>query len=184
MKKTKKIIEMEKGNFTVIPYNVLRDKRLSSTDKILLIEILSDTEDFAVSAKLYCERLSIVKRQFYRSLNNLIELGYVSKKALPSNSIKEITYFYTISSYGNLKEETVEISNISDSKEEIIVEDKKEEILQPKQNLELIIESKDELIKYLKNMNITKERQDDIDLYIEFINKGKITNKKELLEYI
>lgn len=96
--------ENKKGDFTTINYAILRDKRLTPNAKLLLIEILSDTDNFKFSEQLFINRMGITKKTLYRAMDNLKENGY-----LKSTKIKNTKYnYYTISEFGNLnsKEET------------------------------------------------------------------------------
>ena len=98
--KNKKVIRKEivKGEFTTINYSILRDKRLTPNAKLLLIEILSDKDDFKFSEQLYMNRMGISKSVLYNALNNLKEVGY-----LKSTKIGDTHYnFYTISQFANL----------------------------------------------------------------------------------
>lgn len=108
--------ENKNGTFTTINYAILRDKRLTPNAKVLLIEILSDTEGFKFSEQLYMNRMGITKPTLYRAMDKLIEYGY-----LKTTKIKNTHYnFYTISEYGNLNsnndDEAIEDSTIEASK--------------------------------------------------------------------
>lgn len=86
------------GTFTTINYTILRDKRLKPNAKLLLIEILSDTDKFKFSETLYMNRMRIAKKTLYRAIDNLETCGYLKK-----TKIKNTDYnYYTISEFGNL----------------------------------------------------------------------------------
>jgi len=91
--------ENKKGDFTIINYAILRDKRLTSNAKLLLIEILSDMDSFKFSEQLFMNRMNISKTVLYRAMDNLIEHGYLKKTKIKNTSYN----FYTISEFGNLK---------------------------------------------------------------------------------
>lgn len=96
----KKVIRKENkaGDFTTVDYKILRNKNLTSNAKILLIEILSDTDKFQFSETLFLKRMNIAKSVYYNAINNLIENGYLRK-----SKIKNTQYnYYTVSEYGNL----------------------------------------------------------------------------------
>ncbi|MEM1002359.1 MAG: hypothetical protein AAGH46_06905, partial [Bacteroidota bacterium] len=102
--KNKKVIRKDnvKGDFTTVNYSILRDKRLSPNSKLLLIEILSDKDDFKFSEQLYMNRMGISKTVLYKAISNLKEVGY-----LKSTKIGNTHYnFYTISEYGKLNKKT------------------------------------------------------------------------------
>jgi hypothetical protein len=106
----------ESGKFTTIHNSILYDTRLLPNAFRLLTAILSDSDtQFDLSQTLYCKRLGITKKTFFKAIANLEECGYLRKKdigkdvVLPNikkaNSDKTL-YHYTISEYGNLKLES------------------------------------------------------------------------------
>lgn len=99
------------GNFTTVSYDIIRNKNLTSNAKILLIEILSDSDDFELSQSLYCKRLGWEKNQFTRAIEQLEIHGFIKRtrierdKVIPGKKKKgsnRILYFYTVSEFGNL----------------------------------------------------------------------------------
>lgn len=127
--------ENKSGEFTTVSYKILRDKNLSPISRILLIEILSDSDSFTMSPTMYMNRLGVTKKTLYKSINQLEEFGYVKKtditKPSKSGKVKKV-YHYLISPYGNLNTE----SKTSDLKEDIqtidtIIPEVKEEPLKP-----------------------------------------------------
>lgn len=98
--KNKKTIKRDKkgGDFTTIHYSVLRDKNLTSSCKILLIEILSDSESFKFSETVLCNRMGISKTAYYDAMEILIDNGYIRKTKIKQTNKN----FYLISEYGNL----------------------------------------------------------------------------------
>lgn len=93
------------GEFTTINYAALRDPRLTPLARLLLIEVLSDSDNFTFSETLYMNRLGIKsKPTYYVHLNKLIECGYVKKDDQNGGHFK----FYTISEYGNLNGSSTE----------------------------------------------------------------------------
>lgn len=96
----KKVVRKENksGDFTTVNYTILRNKKLIPNAKLLMIEILSDSDGFRYSEQLFINRMNIGKSTYYRALNNLIENGYVRKQKI-KNSNKN---YYVISEYGNL----------------------------------------------------------------------------------
>ena len=104
------------GTFTTVSYNILRDINLTPNAKILLIEILSDSDNFDISQTLYCKRLGWEKNQFTRAIVSLEEHGYIKRtpidkdKVIPGKKKKgsnRVMYFYTVSEFGNLNNEKV-----------------------------------------------------------------------------
>lgn len=77
---------------------ITRDNNLSSNAKILLIEILSDRDDWDLSRKNYLKRLEWAPKTFNDAILKLEENGYIRRTPI----LNTIYYFYTISEYGNL----------------------------------------------------------------------------------
>lgn len=77
---------------------ITRDKNITSNAKLLLIEILSDKDDFDFSRKLYLNRLGWDKKQLDRAIVCLENNGYIRKTKIGKTNFN----FYTISEYGNL----------------------------------------------------------------------------------
>ncbi|RXR17353.1 hypothetical protein EQG63_11230 [Flavobacterium amnicola] len=118
--KNKKVIRKknESGKFTTINLSVLNDTRLSTTARLLLISILSDSDEFTLSQELYKKRLGIGQSAYLNAISNLEEFGYLRKTGLendvsiPKNKkadSNKTIYFYTISEYGNLGKEAPKI---------------------------------------------------------------------------
>ena len=118
----------ENGKFTTIHNSILFDTRLLPNAFRLLTAILSDSDTkFDLSQTLYCDRLGITKKTFFKAIANLEECGYLKKtevnkdvfipKTKKANSNKKV-YHYTISEYGNLKSEVqpeLEVQSESDT---------------------------------------------------------------------
>lgn len=98
--KNKTVIRIENipGRFTTVNHKILRDKRLTSNAKILLIEILSDTDGFILKPSTYKNRMVIEDTAYDNAIENLIECGYLRKKKIGKSHYNH----YTISEYGNL----------------------------------------------------------------------------------
>ena len=77
---------------------ITRDNNLTSNSKILLIEILSDRDDWDLSRKNYLKRLEWAPKTFNDAIVNLEENGYIRRTKILNTRY----YFYTISEYGNL----------------------------------------------------------------------------------
>lgn len=90
--------EQKSGEFTTVNYKLLRDKRITSTAKLLMIEMLSDSDGFRFSEQLFINRLNISKSTYYRAINNLIKHGYIRKKKIQKTQYNH----YTVSEFGNL----------------------------------------------------------------------------------
>jgi len=114
--KNKHVIRKEnkKGKFTTVKYTILRDERLNSNAKILMIEILSDSDRFDFSETLFMDRMGVGPKAYRAALRKLVESGYVRKTPIKNTA----NFHYTISEYGNLKdkdittEEPVDESNL------------------------------------------------------------------------
>lgn len=109
------------GTYTMVPYHILRDKKLNSNAKILLIEILSDSDDFKLSQTVYCNRLGWDKKQFDRAMTCLIENGYIKRTQIDDDKYiptikkagsKKIIYYYTVSEFGNLHQYEVQSKTV------------------------------------------------------------------------
>lgn len=126
----KKVIRKENkaGDFTTVDYKILRNKNLTSNAKILLIEILSDTDKFRFSETLFLKRMNIAKSAYYNAINSLIKNGYLRK-----SKIKNTQYnYYTVSEYGNLSSnESSEEIEKEKSKKSNDLEEKLQEFLLP-----------------------------------------------------
>lgn len=107
--KNKKVVKRKriKGTFTQISYSVIRDKNLTPTARLLMIEILSDSADFHYSPSNYMKRLGISETAYDNAINNLIKYNYLGKTKIDNTHYN----YYTISEYGNLKTDTPETSN-------------------------------------------------------------------------
>jgi hypothetical protein len=99
--KNKTVVKKENksGEFTTVHYSILRNLKLGPISKLLLIEILSDSNDFTFSQTLYCNRLGITKKTYFKAIKNLEECGYIRKTKVINRNL----YHYTISEFGNLK---------------------------------------------------------------------------------
>jgi len=101
-KNNKTVIRAEKvaGKFTTIPHRIIKDKRLSTDARLLLISILSDADDFDFSRTGQMDRLAISDHILSKAINELVNFGYIKKTKTYGH------YFhYTVSEYGNLKQE-------------------------------------------------------------------------------
>ena len=72
--------ESKSGSFTTISYSILRDNRLSSNAKILIIELLSDSDDMKLSPTIYCNRQGWDVKQYKRAFAELLACGYIRRK--------------------------------------------------------------------------------------------------------
>ncbi len=111
----------ESGKFTTIHNSILFDTRLLPNAFRLLTAILSDSDtQFDLSQTLYCDRLGITKKTFFKAIANLEECGYLRKKDVGKDEIipkikkansDKIVYHYTISEYGNLNNSSESTKN-------------------------------------------------------------------------
>lgn len=103
------------GEFTTIHNSILNDTRLTPLALKLLVQILSDSDDFTLSQTLYMNRLGIKENRTYlHAISNLEKCGYLKRKEIDkdksiagikkANSSK-LVYHYTISEFGNLYNE-------------------------------------------------------------------------------
>ena len=78
----------ENGKFTTIHNSILFDTRLLPNAFRLLTAILSDSDtQFDLSQTLYCDRLGITKKTFFKAIANLEEYGYLRKKDIGKDAI-------------------------------------------------------------------------------------------------
>lgn len=112
-RKTFKTKKHEAGTFTSVPNKLLHNPNLSVLAKMLLIQLLSDSDDFTVSPTLYAKRMNVSESSIYNALKELEQKGYVKRKEIKTaikglkkeGSNKKI-YHYTISEFGNLNNES------------------------------------------------------------------------------
>lgn len=150
--------EQKSGEFTTVNYKLLRDKRITSTAKLLMIEILSDSDGFRFSEQLYINRLNISKSTYYRAINNLIKHGYIRKKKI----LKTKYNYYTVSEFGNLNSKQEDLPN--DSSESVKTTSEK-----PKEKNKLSNEEfQTKVLSFLGRYTdfITPEIEDEFDLML------------------
>lgn len=190
--KNKKVIRKkhESGKFTTINLSVLNDTRLSTTARLLLISILSDSDEFTLSQELYKKRLGNGQSAYLNAISNLEEFGYLRKTENESDvSIPKIKkagsnktiYFYTISEFGNLSKEssTVETHENEPSNQpaiEVIPEEVNQPIPQeqiPTEIYEYLLETEN---VYIDNKELSGK------LKAELNTTASIKNVKKLIE--
>lgn len=135
MSKTIKNKENKAGQFSTLSNLARRDKNLTANSKILLMEILSDTDKFDVSPALYTKRLGISMNTYIRSIQELIKNGYM-RRTKRETELNVLLYDYEVSDSGGLKSDVIEASEPQVTQSTV-----KEEIVQPESNLEVKIES-------------------------------------------
>jgi hypothetical protein len=115
--KNKSVIRKENkaGEFTTVKYKILRDKSLNSNAKILMIEILSDTDRFDFSETLFMNRMDVGAKGYRSALAKLVASGYIRTKKIGNSNLN----YYTISEYGNLN--NTDITN-EEQVEELIIQ--------------------------------------------------------------
>ncbi|MFD2916836.1 hypothetical protein [Psychroserpens luteus] len=153
--KNKKVHKKEnkKGTFTTINHSTLRDKGLTSTAKLLLFEILSDSDGFKFSEQLYMNRMGIAKGVLYNAMDSLIENGYLKK-----TKIQDTHYnYYTISEFGNLNTKAGTSEESTNSK-----------IDEPEPNKEGI------------DLEVQKKVFDYLNPYFDFINEDVVEEYQTL----
>ncbi len=103
-KKNNKIVIREDnvvGKFTTIPHRIIKDKRLSTTSRLLLISILSDADTFDFSRTGQMNRLGISEYKLIHSIKELKKYGYMKTTNMFGQYLK-----YTISMFGNLNQQS------------------------------------------------------------------------------
>ena len=192
--KTIKRIPTVKGEFTTVNYNLLRDKNLTPIAKLLLIEILSDNDNFTLSQTVYCNRLGISKGTWFNVIKNLIDNGYIKKEKKLTNS-KGIYYNYIVSEYGDLIDSTTHIIAEKGEKPKIIqkpIPTTKVSVKQEEAVLEFVTENNSnsikenitstilELKKDLQKNNVKQLHSSKSDVLI----KKKTLRKNQGLSYL
>ena len=108
------------GTFTTVSLDLLHNNKLSSDARFLLIEVLSDSDEFSFSATLYADRMKCKPKHIYNKVDELIEYGYAKKTRIPADAYikgkkkrgsRKILYHYTFSEFGNL-------NNLDDGKDD------------------------------------------------------------------
>lgn len=190
--KNKKVIRKkhESGKFTTINLSVLNDTRLSTTARLLLISILSDSDEFTLSQELYKKRLGIGQSAYLNAISNLEEFGYLRKTSIENDvSIPKIkkadstktVYFYTISEYGNLNNEVPTVENHENEQpNQSTIEVIPEVANQPVPQEPIV----DELVEYLlKTENVYLGNEDLFEkLDTEIKTTRSLKNVKKLIE--
>jgi hypothetical protein len=184
------------GEFTTIHNSILFDTRLTPNAFRLMTAILSDSDtNFDLSQTLYCDKLKIAKKTFFRAIHNLVQCGYLKKtdvdkdviipKIKKANSNKKV-YHYTISEYGNLKSESqpeIEVQPETDT-EKIELNDA--ELRLEIRNAFFLTNKKvliDNDFVYPKTLEAFKNEIYDIAIYQNLIDEEKATEISLKLYY-
>lgn len=111
------IIGLDKG-FIQTPKNVITDPNLTDS-AVRLFQLMIDTpSDKKVSLEYYRDMLGWSKNKLATATESLKDNGYLKITKHPKGEGNGFSYYYTISSFGNLKSEAD--VNISEELEEII----------------------------------------------------------------
>lgn len=82
---------------------------------MLMIQLLSDSDDFTLSAEGYAKRMNIARSQVYKAINELAENGFIAKTPVPKDQFvrgrkkkdsEKVIYHYTICEFGTLNKRT------------------------------------------------------------------------------
>lgn len=163
MKNTIKHKENRPGQFSTLSNSARRDKRLTGNSKILLMEILSDTEKFSVSQTLYMDRLGITKVTFLRCIKQLEEFGYIKRTKRETNT-RVLLYDYEVTDISTYQETEV----LKPSEPKVTQSIVKEEISSPTQDLKPQIESK-EVVKVEVKQEVVKIEIPTVEIIKETI---------------
>jgi len=71
--------QLSKGQFTTVSYDILRNNKLSSNDKIVLIELLSNDNSFILNHTILIKRTGIKEKGIRNCLRNLEEQKYLKR---------------------------------------------------------------------------------------------------------
>src|SRR5690554_6570502 len=78
-RKTFKTKNHKAGNFTSIPNNLLHHPTLSLKAKMLMIQLLSDSDEFTLSPSLYAKRMNTSVSNVYNAIKELVKDGFIRK---------------------------------------------------------------------------------------------------------
>ena len=85
-----------KGESTTVTYKILRDNNLSSNDKILLIELLSNNNNHSLNYEVLIKRTGIKEKSIRNSMNNLESNKYLKRIKKPRG------WFYIVCGNGEV----------------------------------------------------------------------------------
>lgn len=92
--------KLNNGEFTTVSNSILRNPNLTLKSKMLLIQVLSDSDDkFDFSPALYMKRLDISKNTLKDAIKELIHQGYMKITKIGKTHYNH----YTFNEYGNMK---------------------------------------------------------------------------------
>ena len=86
----------EKHPFTIISHYLVKDKRLTATEKGLMLMILSNKDVYVLNSSYLQKESGLGKVQFNKSMKRLQELGYLLKKPLNNGGYKWIVMESTL----------------------------------------------------------------------------------------
>ena len=76
------------GNYTVVSQNIMRDRNLSLTERGMLLTLLSLPDSWHLTIKGLCQILPDGKDKVSKTLNSLIEKGYITREQSRSDGGK------------------------------------------------------------------------------------------------
>jgi hypothetical protein len=162
----------KRGFFAVIPSVALKDKRLTSTDKLILAEIyglINDEGWCYPSNKHFAEMFGISERQVIRCLEHIKELSYIN--FFYTNKGFRIIYVSLSMFQENIQESFNKMkSSVSEKDENIIKRIKGEKFI-----------SKEEWVKKIKEGKEKKKKKDmtkDSNEYDKDVKQGNDTDVK------
>ena len=68
------------GNYTIVSQNIMRDQNLSLTERGMLLTLLSLPDNWNLTIKGLCQILPDGKDKVSKTLNSLIEKGYITRE--------------------------------------------------------------------------------------------------------
>ena len=68
------------GNYTLVSQNIMRDKNLSLTERGMLLTLLSLPDSWQLTIKGLCQILPDGKDKVSKTLNSLIDKGYITRE--------------------------------------------------------------------------------------------------------
>lgn len=191
--------DYKSGTFTIVPLSILHNPNLSNEAKMLLIQVLSDSDEFTFSPTLYAKRMNVCKATIHNKIKELEEQGF-AKLTRISNEVaisgrkkkgsNKVLYHYTFSEFGNLNMEKKDTEKppkqISENQAQKAVE-MPEEIIKKLDDYLASLEDywEDDRVKSkIKELAVGITTDEELKAVIKQIDKLVVTIKKEILGLI
>ncbi|MHC0440990.1 helix-turn-helix domain-containing protein [Flavobacterium sp. 3-210] len=164
-KKVIRINDKADGTYLIVSKYILHNKDLKDFDKILLLSILSDADDFNFNITTYAKRFACERDKISRAVKRLVQAGYMKQKQIDD---RFNVWEYVISEYGNLSSEPKE----DKPKAEPVAEQPTEQQIEPKDKPASTIDFEAVKQLILKVVNTHFPTMPD-PLFVEYIKTTK-----------